>query len=86
MTWGSASIARALLSTLVRHAVELSSLARENSLRGQALIALDREFHALGLRLLVAEDLSEFGRLLGSVARNVLLNAHCSVLVVRAAT
>lgn len=35
----------------------------------QALIALDREFHALGLKLLVAEDLSEFGRFLGSVGK-----------------
>lgn len=35
----------------------------------EALIALDREFHSLGLKILVAEDLTEFGRFLGSVGK-----------------
>lgn len=35
----------------------------------QALLALDRTFHALDLKVLVAEDLSEFGRFLGSVGK-----------------
>jgi len=35
----------------------------------RALIALDREFHALGLKLLVAENLAEFGQFLGSVGK-----------------
>ena len=35
----------------------------------QALIALDREFHGLGLKVMVGEDLAEFGRFLGSVGK-----------------